>query len=360
MKRKKQKKPLVSFCVSTYKRPELLKILLKAFLAQTYQNFEVVICDNDPRASSRKVVAQFHSKKLRYYCNGKNLGMIASFNRAFKLSKGELIVFNSDDDAPYRYMLADLVDLSQRYPDCVAYFGAYDLYTPDSKLAQTTKLKNGKVSCRNFDWPIGATKIFSPQDYLEKALQGDIFYYLMWSTGFVRRSVVKKVGAMAVYGSPTMTDRSYCLKIGMYGNVLIHNKELGYQLVHLNSFSLTDSSAQTLINGFAGYYKDILPSIKKFHFEKLHQEFLLRHLFNMFMIAKIGNDTVGKNDIQQLMNYYDEITKKVPFLKDHRWEMKLMLRYRFPFEAVIKAAHLPPKKLLKTTYRFFRYRIIGN
>ena len=36
--------PKVSICIPTYKRPELLKVALDSCLAQTFKDFEVVIC----------------------------------------------------------------------------------------------------------------------------------------------------------------------------------------------------------------------------------------------------------------------------------------------------------------------------
>ena len=40
-------KPRVSFCMTTYKRPEILKATLGMISQQTFTDFEVIISDND-------------------------------------------------------------------------------------------------------------------------------------------------------------------------------------------------------------------------------------------------------------------------------------------------------------------------
>jgi glycosyltransferase involved in cell wall biosynthesis len=358
VKKRIKKNPLISFCLSTYKRPEFILGTVKELLKQKYSNFEIVICDNDPKSKLKKDLAKFKSTKIKYHNNKKNIDMVKSFNRAFALSKGDFIVFMSDDDPAYSWMLADFVQQYYEHPDCVAYFGAYDLYTPNLDLAKKTKLKQGKVSCRNFDWPLGAIKVFEPKEYLEKALKGEIFYYLMWSTGMVRRDIVKKVGAIPDYESALMSDRSYCLKVGTLGKVVIINKEMGYQAVHTQSYSLTSSGEHMLVKGFVGYYKNILPFLKKFRLKQEHEDFVMRHVVNMFMIIKVGDEMNKRpTDVAGLMKIYDQIAKKIPSLKKYRGWMKLMLWQRFPLELIFKASHLPPAKIVKTLYRFVTHRM---
>lgn len=352
-------KPLVSFCISTYKRQQFIKQMLKEILKQTYPNFEVIICDNDPAGSSKKAVTSFKSDKIKYHVNPRNLGMVKSFNRAFKLSKGDLIVFVSDDDPPYPHMLTELVELYQQYPECGAFFAAYDLYTPDTTLAQTIAMPTGKLSCRNQDWPDKAVKIFTPGEYLKKGLDGDIFYYLMWSTGIVKREIVEKVGAIPSYGSALMTDRSYCLKVGAKHPTLIYNHEVGIQTVHNQSFSLTLADSDILVQGFVGYYQDIQPYLKRYDLEKENQSFLLRHLVNMFMIIKVGDEVRRQpTDVSFLMGVFDQIAAELPFLIKYRAIMRLMLWRRWPFEIMFKVTQLPPQKLIKTIRHFVWYRLI--
>ena len=80
--------PWVSFCMSTYKRPGLLKTQLSSILQQTFSNFEVVISDNDPDCSARDTVSSFQDIRLQYFSNIENLGMIKSFNKSIERARG--------------------------------------------------------------------------------------------------------------------------------------------------------------------------------------------------------------------------------------------------------------------------------
>ena len=81
--------PWVSFCMSTFKRPALLKTQLSSLLQQTLKDFEIVVSDNDPDSSAREVVSEFNDNRVKYFSNKENLGMINSFNKSIERSLGE-------------------------------------------------------------------------------------------------------------------------------------------------------------------------------------------------------------------------------------------------------------------------------
>ena len=53
----KEDMPWLSFCMSTYKRPELLRNALVAISQQSFSNIEVIISDNDPAKSAEAIVS---------------------------------------------------------------------------------------------------------------------------------------------------------------------------------------------------------------------------------------------------------------------------------------------------------------
>ncbi len=90
--------PLVSICTPTYHRPHLLERAIRSVLAQTYQNFEIVITDNSTNDESAKLVLQLNHPKIRYYRNGENIGTLNNIKKAASLAQGKYIVVLMDDD----------------------------------------------------------------------------------------------------------------------------------------------------------------------------------------------------------------------------------------------------------------------
>ncbi|HNX52445.1 MAG TPA: glycosyltransferase [Pontiellaceae bacterium] len=90
--------PLVSICIPTYQRPELLERAIQSCLAQTYPHFEILITDNSPDNASAEIVSRLNDPRIRYRKNETNLGPYGNINRVAALATGAYIKFLMDDD----------------------------------------------------------------------------------------------------------------------------------------------------------------------------------------------------------------------------------------------------------------------
>jgi glycosyltransferase involved in cell wall biosynthesis len=90
--------PLVSICIPTYRRPELLERAIRSCLAQTYPHFEVLISDNSPDDTAGLMVKRFGDARICYHRNTSNLGPYENVNRLAAVAKGDYIKFLMDDD----------------------------------------------------------------------------------------------------------------------------------------------------------------------------------------------------------------------------------------------------------------------
>ena len=96
--------PLVSVIIPTYKRSELLSRALASVIAQTYENLEIIIVDdndgeNEFRKTTRsKIQNEFSGKNIHYIENEKNEGLAEARNIGVKKSMGKFIAFLDDDD----------------------------------------------------------------------------------------------------------------------------------------------------------------------------------------------------------------------------------------------------------------------
>lgn len=97
-------KKLISVLIPNYNYAKYLPQCLESVLSQTYDNIEVIFCDNNSSDNSYEVALnyceKFKRKKIRY-CVLKNESNIGSYKNALRCideAKGEYLVFLSSDD----------------------------------------------------------------------------------------------------------------------------------------------------------------------------------------------------------------------------------------------------------------------
>jgi glycosyltransferase involved in cell wall biosynthesis len=88
-----------SIVIPTRERAETLKYCLKTCIKQKeFENYEIVVSDNNSSPATKQVVDDLYSDKIRYYSTGKTLAMHENFEFALSKAKGEYVIFLGDDD----------------------------------------------------------------------------------------------------------------------------------------------------------------------------------------------------------------------------------------------------------------------
>ncbi len=118
---------LVSICTPTYNRPELLERALHSCLAQTFQDFEIIVTDNSTNDLSEKTIARLNDPRIRYIKNEKNLGPVGNTNRATALARGKFIKFLMDDDLLKPRCLELMVNAFEKNPSAGVAMAPMDL-----------------------------------------------------------------------------------------------------------------------------------------------------------------------------------------------------------------------------------------
>lgn len=78
-------------------------------LAQEFDDYEIIVCDNCSSPSTAKLVADIQSKKIRYIRSNHPLAMSDNWDLALSHTKGEYVGFIGDDDG---LLLNALVDIN--------------------------------------------------------------------------------------------------------------------------------------------------------------------------------------------------------------------------------------------------------
>ena len=108
-------------------------------LAQSFNDWEMLVADDGSKPSARSVVEAFDDPRLRYI-RLDHVGRSAARNRALGLAEGEYVGFLDDDDLYYPDKLAHEIDFLRSHPEVELVGSGYqiidreglvqDIYTP--------------------------------------------------------------------------------------------------------------------------------------------------------------------------------------------------------------------------------------
>src|SRR5688572_2541323 len=110
-------KPLVSVLITAYNREKYIAASIESVLAQSFEDFELVIVDDCSRDGTLRVAEQYlFDPRVRIAKNEQNLGDYPNRNRAAKLAQGQYLKFHDSDDLMYPHCLATMVMLLDAEP----------------------------------------------------------------------------------------------------------------------------------------------------------------------------------------------------------------------------------------------------
>ena len=100
---------LISVVIPTYNRADFLQAALNSVLCQTYQNWEIIVVDNNSIDDTEKIVTSFNNDKIKLI-KVNNYSVIGySRNVGIKQSKGDWVAFLDSDDIWYPKKLERIV-----------------------------------------------------------------------------------------------------------------------------------------------------------------------------------------------------------------------------------------------------------
>ncbi len=90
--------PLVSVCIPAYNNADYISETIDCILNQTYQNLELVICDDHSTDKTVEVIQSYSDPRVKLFLNEKNLGMSGNWNNCLQKCSGEYIKLICADD----------------------------------------------------------------------------------------------------------------------------------------------------------------------------------------------------------------------------------------------------------------------
>lgn len=127
--------PKVSVLLSNFNGDKHLDESISSVLSQTYKDFEFIIVDDASTDSSRKVIENYHDKRIKKYYAEKNRNIAYSLNLALSMASGEYIARIDSDDVWELNKLEIQVQYMENHSECGACFTKVNIIDEYSNIA---------------------------------------------------------------------------------------------------------------------------------------------------------------------------------------------------------------------------------
>lgn len=146
---------LVSIIMPSYNTGRFIADSIRCVLAQTYQNWELLIVDDCSTDDTCDVAAQFTDKRIRLLKNEHNSGAALTRNRALREAKGRWIAFLDSDDLWDPEKLTKQVAFMERNGFHFSYtcYREIDENGKPNGVSVTGPKKVTKAGMFNYCWP---------------------------------------------------------------------------------------------------------------------------------------------------------------------------------------------------------------
>ena len=125
-----------SVTIPAYK-DRYLKETIDSVLAQTYQNYEIVIVNDASPYDLDSIVNQYEDHRIRYFKNENNCGaknVVDNWNICLSHATGDYLICMGDDDNLTPRCLHDFANLIEKYPQLDLFHARSEIIDDDSNL----------------------------------------------------------------------------------------------------------------------------------------------------------------------------------------------------------------------------------
>ena len=129
---------LVSIIIPYYKKELYLEQSIRSILNQTYQNFEIILINDDPE---NKIFISKFSKldhRIKLVHNENNLGAGLSRNKGLEIANGEYVAFCDSDDLWKNNKIEFQIELMKRLNFTFSFTG-YDIIDENNNFIKSRK-----------------------------------------------------------------------------------------------------------------------------------------------------------------------------------------------------------------------------
>jgi glycosyltransferase involved in cell wall biosynthesis len=197
--------PRVSIGIPVYNGENYLAETLDAILAQTFEDFEIVIADNASTDATEAICTAYAAEdpRIRYRRQSQNYGAAPNYNDVFHRSRGEYFKWSAHDDLISPTFLERCVSALDANPDHVA---ACTLFDSIDSTGNHTAQGEARPALGSSDVANRVAAAIYP--YKRNGVSDAAVF------GLMRRSALNRT---RLHGSYTGSDRTILLELALLG-----------------------------------------------------------------------------------------------------------------------------------------------
>ncbi len=171
--------PLVSIIITSFNREQWIEKAILSAMEQDYNNIEIIISDNKSTDNSDALIKKYCSdKRIRYWQNETNIGMLPNFRKATGLAKGLFLTYlSSDDYFVNKSFISEAVSIMKKYQNVVVFSAISKNYQLNANKEEHNTAYDFKVSNGLLNKVVSGKTVFSIFQYSHiMNFGGSVFY----------------------------------------------------------------------------------------------------------------------------------------------------------------------------------------
>ena len=227
--------PMVCFGLPVFNGERYLEKCLDSLLAQTFEDFEIRVCDNASSDRTEEICRDYLSrdKRVKYHRHASNLGGPRNFNHSFAISEARLFKWAAHDDELRPSYLERCVALLEGGPDFVGAHTDVELIGPESEsleyneslggfVDEAGRVRRDKVNDVLFDHS-------DPVERFRSIIRRRV-WHPVW--GLYRREQMARTGLLRPFWG---NDKAFIVEMGLQGAIGIVDEKLFRMRCHAAS-----------------------------------------------------------------------------------------------------------------------------
>lgn len=195
--------PRLSIGLPVYNGERYIKFALDSILAQTFNDFELIISDNASTDSTMQICQEYAARdsRIKYHRNLENIGAAANFNRTFQLARSPYFKWAAADDVLSPTFLEKCVEILDQNPNVVL------SYTKANRIDSSGAVDGAYDYLMRVDHP-------APHIRFHDLIM--VNHFCVAAFGVSRRDVLSKTPLIAKFVG---SDRTLLAELGLRGKL---------------------------------------------------------------------------------------------------------------------------------------------